>query len=317
MSFTAPLSFRPLFMERVWGGNRHAEMPGKGAPADKRIGESWELVDREDVQSIVARGPFLGTTLHELWTVFRKDVFGAGVPDSPRFPLLAKILDAQDTLSVQVHPPEHKAAELHGEPKTEMWYLLDAAKDAALFAGFRHGTTRARFEQALAEGRVEELMHRVPVRAGDAMFIPSGRCHAIGAGCLIVEIQQNSDTTYRVFDWNRTGLDGKPRALHLVESLASIDFRDHEPALAQPSGETVVSCPLFHIERWPLAAPRADTGTDGVIFTVLSGGVECAGEKFARGEFFILPAAAQDRTLLPTAPDTSLLRTTIPRTQGI
>ena len=316
MPFTAPLSFRPLFMERVWGGNALAEMPGKGAPAGKPIGESWELVDREDAQSVVARGPFIGTTLHELWTVFRKDVFGAGVPDSPRFPLLAKILDAQDTLSVQVHPPAHKAAELHGEPKTEMWYLLDAAKDAALFAGFRHGTTRARFEQALAEGRAEELLHRLPVRAGDAMFIPSGRCHAIGAGCLIVEIQQNSDTTYRVFDWNRTGLDGKPRALHLAESLASIDFRDHEPALAQPSGETVVSCPLFYVERWTLNAPRADTSSDGVIFTVLGGAVECAGEKFARGEFFVLPAGASDRTLAPTAPDTSLLRTTIPRAGG-
>ena len=313
MSFTSPLSFRPLFMERVWGGNRLAEMPGKHAPAGAPIGESWELVDRADAQSVVAGGPFIGTTLHELWTVFRKDVFGACVPDSPRFPLLAKILDAQETLSVQVHPPAHKAAELKGEPKTEMWYLLDAAKDAELFAGFRSGTTRARFGQALAEGRVAELLHRVPVRAGDAMFIPSGRCHAIGAGCLIVEIQQNSDTTYRVFDWNRTGLDGKPRALHLAESLASIDFADHEPALVQMSGETVASCAEFHVERWQLAAPRADASTDGVIFTVLSGGVECAGEKFQRGQFFILPASACKRTLSPNAADTSLLRTTIPR----
>ncbi|MEO6740132.1 MAG: type I phosphomannose isomerase catalytic subunit [Chthoniobacteraceae bacterium] len=312
MSFITPLSFRPLFMERVWGGHRLAEMPGKGAPAGAPIGESWELVDREDAQSVVARGPFIGTTLHELWTVFRKDVFGARVPDSPRFPLLAKILDAQETLSVQVHPPVHKAADLKGDPKTEMWYLLDTAKDAELFAGFRRGTTRAGFEHALAEGRAAELLHRVPVRAGDAMFIPSGCCHAIGAGCLIVEIQQNSDTTYRVFDWNRTGLDGKPRALHVTESLASIDFKDHEPALAQASGETIVSCAEFHVERWQLAAPRTDTSADGVIFTVLSGSVGCAGEKFACGEFFILPATARDRTLSPIAPDTSLLRTTIP-----
>ena len=313
MSFPAPLSFRPLFMERVWGGDLLAQMPGKGAPAGAPIGESWELVDREDAQSVVARGPFIGTTLHELWTVFRKDVFGAGVPDSPRFPLLAKILDAQDTLSVQVHPPAHKAEELHGEPKTEMWYRLDVAEGAELFAGFRRGTTRAGFEKALDEGRVAELLHRVPVRAGDAMFIPSGRCHAIGAGSLIVEMQQNSDTTYRVFDWNRTGLDGKPRALHVAESLASIDFKDHEPALAQPSGETIVSCAEFHVERWQLGTPRADTSADGVIFTVLGGGAECGGERFSRGEFFILPASARDRTLSPIAPDTSLLRTTIPR----
>ncbi len=312
MPLTAPLSFRPLFMERVWGGNRLAEMPGKHAPAGAPIGESWELVDRADAQSVVARGPLAGTTLHELWTVFRKDVFGARVPDAPRFPLLAKILDAQETLSVQVHPPAKMAAALHGEPKTEMWYLLDAAEGAELFAGFRRGTTRADFEGALGEGRAAELLHRVPVRAGDAMFIPSGRCHAIGAGCLIAEIQQNSDTTYRVFDWNRTGLDGKPRALHVAESLASIDFDDHEPALAAMCGETVASCAEFHVEHWPLATPRADASADGVIFTVLGGAAECGGARFERGQFFILPAAARDRTLTPTAPGTALLRTTIP-----
>ena len=312
MSLQKPLVFRPLFMERMWGGHRLAEMPGKNAPGATPIGESWELVDRADAQSVVARGPLIGTTLHELWTAFRKDVFGAGVPDSPRFPLLAKILDARETLSVQVHPPAKIAAELRGEPKTEMWCLLDAAKGAELFAGFRRGTTRADFERALGEGKAAELLHRIPVRAGDAMFIPSGRCHAIGAGCLIVEIQQNSDTTYRVFDWNRKGLDGKPRALHVAESLASIDFDDHEPALAQPDGETIASCAEFHVERWHLAAPRADASTDGVIFTVLSGAVECAGERFARGEFFILPAAASTRTLAPTLADTSVLRTAIP-----
>ena len=312
MPFTTPLAFRPLFMERVWGGHRLAAMPGKHAPGGVPIGESWEIVDRADAQSVLARGPFIGTTLHELWSVFRKDVFGDDVPDSPRFPLLAKILDARETLSVQVHPPAKIATELKGEPKTEMWWLLDATKDAEIFAGFRRGTMRADFERAVGEGRVADLLHRVPVRAGDAMFIPSGRCHAIGAGCLIVEIQQNSDTTYRVFDWNRTGLDGKPRALHVPESLASIDFADHAPALAQPRGETIASCAEFHVEHWSLAAPRADTSRDGVIFTVLSGEVGCGGERFQRGKFFLLPAQATDRTLAPMAPGTAVLRTTIP-----
>ncbi len=312
MNLQKPLTFRPLFMERVWGGHRLAEMPGKDAPSGSPIGESWELVDRADAQSVVARGPLIGRTLHELWTVFRRDIFGARVRDSARFPLLAKILDAQEKLSVQVHPPAKIAAELKGEPKTEMWWLLDATKDAEIFAGFRRGTTRADFERALGEGRVAELLHRVPVRAGDAIFIPSGRCHAIGAGCLIVEIQQNSDTTYRVFDWNRTGLDGKPRALHIAESLASKDFSDHEPALAQPHGETIASCAEFHVEHWMLTAPRADASTDGVIFTVLGGEVGCGGERFQRGEFFLLPATASDRTLAPMAPGTAILRTTIP-----
>jgi mannose-6-phosphate isomerase len=312
MGLQKPLVFRPLYMERVWGGTRLAAMPGKHPPGGVPIGESWELVDRPDAQSVIARGPLIGTTLHELWTVFRKDIFGANVPDSPRFPLLAKILDARETLSVQVHPPAEKAVQLKGEPKTEMWYLLDAADGAELFAGFRRGTTREGFEQALGGGCVEGLLHRIPVRAGDAMFIPSGRCHAIGAGCLIVEIQQNSDTTYRVFDWNRAGLDGKPRALHVAESLASIDFTDHEPALAHMTGETLASCPEFHVERWQLDAPRADTSAAGVIFTVLSGGVECGGERFQKGAFFILPAAATDRTLVPTASGAEILLTTIP-----
>jgi len=299
-------------MERVWGGRRLATKLGKPLDGDAPIGESWELVDREDAQSVVARGQLAGTTLHELWTAMREPVFGSGLPDSPRFPLLAKILDARETLSVQVHPPAHKAAELKGEPKTEMWYLLDTEPGAELFAGLRRGTTRADFERALGEGRVASLLHQVPVKVGDAMFIPSGRCHAIGAGCLIVEIQQNSDTTYRVYDWDRTGLDGKPRALHVAESLASIDFDDHEPQPARPDGETVVACPEFLVERWNLASPRADVSAAGVIFTVLSGALSCAGENFPAGEFFLLPAESRDRFLTPTLPCTTVLRTTIP-----
>ena len=298
-------------MERIWGGRKIATMLGKPLPADVPIGESWELVDREDAQSVVATGEFAGTTLHDLWMKMREPVFGPGLPDTPRFPLLAKILDARETLSVQVHPPAHRAAELKGEPKTEMWYLLDAEPDAELFAGFRRGTTRADFEQALGAGRVAELLHRVPVRAGDAMFIPSGRCHAIGAGCLIIEIQQNSDTTYRVFDWNRVGLDGKPRTLHVAESLASIDFNDHEPSLSRPDGEVIVSCPEFHVERWSLTVPRRDHSATGVIFTVLSGEVICGATHFKLGDFFILPAESKDRLLSPAGSAATVLRSTL------
>src|SRR5688572_1894607 len=224
MRFPQALSFRPLYMERVWGGRRIENQLGRSLPPGLPIGESWELVDRDDAQSVVDVGDHAGMSLHQLWTEYRETVFGA-VPDSPRFPLLAKILDARETLSVQVHPPASVAPELNGEPKTEMWYLLEAEPGAELFAGFRRGVDRQQFESALANGDVAELLHRIPVQAGDTLFIPSGRCHAIGAGCLIVEIQQNSDTTYRVFDWNRTGLDGKPRQLHVAESLRSIDFQ--------------------------------------------------------------------------------------------
>ncbi len=310
MRLDQPLTFRPLYMERVWGGRRLAEKFGRTIPDGAPIGESWELVDREDTQSVVENGPLAGKTLHELWTKMREPVFGR-VADSPRFPLLAKILDARETLSVQVHPPASMATELNGEPKTEMWFLLDSEPDAELFAGFRRGTTRAKFEQALAEGHAADLLHRLPVQAGDAIFIPSGRCHAIGAGCFIVEMQQNSDTTYRVFDWNRVGLDGKPRPLHVRESLLSIDFTDHEPSLAQREGESVVKCEYFKVEHWDLERARTDTSEGCAIFTVLSGALTCGGLTFKAGDFFLLPAATTNRTLTPTQPSTSVLRTTL------
>ena len=311
MSFQQPLTFEPHYMDRVWGGRKMQTKLQRTLPADRPIGESWEIVDREDIQSVVNYGDLAGTSLHELWVNMRDAVFGKGLSESPRFPLLAKILDARDTLSVQVHPPAHKATELHGEPKTEMWYLLDADPDAALYAGFQNGTTQETFKAALESGDVARLLHKIPVTAGDAIFIPSGRCHAIGAGCLIVEIQQNSDTTYRVFDWNRLGLDGKPRQLHIPESLASIDFSDHEPALAQPAGETVIDCPLFKIDRWQLSDPRADDTQRGAIYTVLTGEVLCGGRAFRAGDFFLLPAISEDRALVPAEPGTSVLRTTI------
>ena len=148
-----------------------------------------------------------------------------------RFPLLIKLLDCADVLSLQVHPPANLAASLGGEPKTEMWYIAEAQPDATLYVGLRKGVTRAQFESALQTGKVADCFHHLPVRNGDAMFLPSGRVHALGAGLVIFEIQQNSDTTYRVFDWNRRGADGKPRQLHIDESLKSIDFDDIEPSL--------------------------------------------------------------------------------------
>jgi mannose-6-phosphate isomerase len=193
-----------------------------------------------------------------------------------------------------------------------MWYLLDASLDSDLYAGLKRGVDRGEFEHALREGRVAEKIHSFPIHAGDAMFIPSGRVHAIGAGNLIVEVQQNSDTTYRVFDWNRLGLDGKPRQLHVDESMASIDFADVEPAPIAPTGEALVECPEFRVERWALDAPRKSEGDRFAIITVVDGRVECAGRTFERGAFFLLPASATDRELRPLTTGTRVLRTTIP-----
>jgi mannose-6-phosphate isomerase len=186
----------------------------------------------------------------------RQALLGSRSEETGSFPLLIKILDAQQTLSVQVHPPAAIAAQLGGEPKTEMWYIADATPQAELFVGLKRGVTRAEFERRVQDGTVAECLHRSPVHAGDAMFLPSGRLHAIGAGNVIFEIQQNSDTTYRVFDWNRTGLDGKPRELHVAQSLASIHFDDFEPALISSKysrNETfkvryLVDDPLFRVD---------------------------------------------------------------------
>jgi mannose-6-phosphate isomerase len=307
-----PLVFEPLFMERVWGGRRLETLLGKKLPPSVRVGEAWEIVDREEAQSVVHDGPFRGWRLHELWVERRAQIFGIGLPETKRFPLLCKVLDAQERLSVQVHPPADVAPSLGGEPKTEMWYLLDATLDSDLYAGLKSGVDREDFEQALHDGRVAEKLHSFPIKAGDAMFIPSGRVHAIGAGNLIVEVQQNSDTTYRVFDWNRLGLDGKPRELHIEESMASINFDDMEPEIVTPENDVLVECVEFCVERWDLPAPRESSGTNFAIFTVIDGRVQCGGRIFDRGAFFFMAASSLDRELKPLVEGTRVLRTTIP-----
>ncbi len=312
MEFLQPIIFEPLLMERVWGGRRLETLLHKRLPSGTRFGESWEIVDRPDAQSVVHDGPLQGRTLHELWTSFREPVFGAGLPESDRFPLLFKLLDAQERLSVQVHPPAGVATLLGGEPKTEMWYLIDALLESDLYAGLKNGVTRVDFVAALDEGRVADLIHNIPVHRGDAFFIPSGRIHAIGAGNLIFEVQQNSDTTYRVFDWNRLGLDGKPRALHVSESLQSINFNDPEPGVVEPRGESVVACEYFAVEKWTLTQPRHADGPGFAVFTVIAGRLECAGREFTMGDFFLIPATLADRELKPLEDGTIALRTTIP-----
>ena len=305
-----PLLFHPSFKERIWGGRTLERLYGKDLPADVPIGESWEVADRPGDDSVIANGALAGRTLHWLMEHHAADLLGAAAPaEAGRFPLLCKILDARDRLSLQVHPPPRPADRL-GDPKTEMWYIAQAEPGAELYVGLKRGVTRARFEEELRAGSVASCFHRIPVQAGDVMFLPSGRVHAIGAGLVIFEIQQNSDTTFRVFDWNRLGLDGQPRALHVRESLASIDFDDFEPALAgdgeSPSGQfrvrPLVEHELFDARAVRAAAPAARTLPARLqVLAVVAGAATIGGggvsERLVPGQFCVVPAAVTDAAL--------------------
>ena len=307
-----PLTFHPLLKERVWGGRRLETLYHKPLPPHGPIGESWEVSDRPGDISVVANGPLAGKDLHWLLERHADELLGPACPHPERFPLLIKILDAEEKLSLQVHPPADQAAALGGEAKTEMWYIADAAPGARLYAGLKRGVSRGEFERRIRDGTVADCFHQLPVRPGDAMFLPSGRVHAIGAGLVIFEIQQNSDTTYRVFDWNRVGLDGKPRPLHIRESLASIDFNDVEPRLVESEFReagvgrirALVSNPLFRVEVWemPGAAKQALAPGKMRILGVLDGrlrvlapGNEAA---LAPGSFCLIPAGLSSVSLL-------------------
>ena len=303
-----PLVFHPIFKERVWGGRELERLFAKNLPAGKPIGESWEISDRPGDASVLANGPFAGKNLRWLMENHAAEILGDAKPAAEnRFPLLCKILDAREKLSLQVHPPASKAAELRGEPKTEMWFIAEAAPRASLFVGLKRGVTRAEFEKRIADGTVADCFHRIPVRAGDTMFLPSGRVHAIGDGLVIFEIQQNSDTTYRVFDWNRVGLDGRPRELHVVPSLASIDFNDFEPKLVPAyyrqgpafKFRQLVEDPLFTVQELVFETAGAITlaGQFLRIIAVVKGAAMVAADggknsvALQSGQFGLLPAS--------------------------
>lgn len=300
------LRFEPLYQSRVWGGRALETALGRTLPAGDPIGESWEVVDRPEAQSVVASGALAGQSLRSLIARHAADLMGPKWPGEKPFPILVKWLDCRERLSLQVHPPASVASELGGEPKTENWYIAQTAPDAELIVGLKRGVTREQFERAIAANTLEPCVHHFRVAAGDSILVHSGQVHAIDAGNLILEIQQNSDTTYRVYDWGRVGLDGRPRQLHLAQSLRSIDWSDFEPMplRAAPTSGVIADCAEFRIRRCVLGAGErvhVRAGEQPRLLSVVSGVVRATpegagtrspfGPKLNRGDTALLPFA--------------------------
>jgi mannose-6-phosphate isomerase len=305
------LLFDPIYQERVWGGRALETALGRTLPLARPIGESWEIVDRPEAQSRVRGGAWAGATLHEVLAEHGAEVMGPLWTAGARFPLLVKWLDCRERLSLQVHPPAAVAAALGGEPKTENWYVARAEPGSRLFVGLKPGVERERFERALAEGTAEGWVQAVPVAAGDSILIRSGQVHAIDAGNLILEIQQNSDTTYRLYDWGRTGLDGRPRQLHLAESLRSMHWDEPAPLIVRAAAESgmLATCPECSIRRVvlrPGAALAIQSGRQPRLVSVIEGALQGSIGLLGPGENALVPYAV-DAAFTAVAPTTALV----------
>jgi mannose-6-phosphate isomerase len=312
--FSKPIKFVPIFQKRLWGGQRLSHW-GRTLPENQTIGESWELVDREEACNGITQENEASSyqTLHDLWRNERRAIFGTKAPITSRFPILIKLLDCKDVLSVQVHPPASVAKKLNAEPKTELWYFLETEENAVIYAGLKKGVTRETFENAIGSAHLSQLLHSMKTAPGEAMFLPSGRVHAIGAGNLILEIQQNSDTTYRVYDWLRVDDLGNPRQLHIKEAMQCIQFNDFEPCFSQPHGDTIINCPFFKVQRhWLLKEETLSFTPTGetFYFQFISRGnahILETNTNVNLGEAWLLPASASRITLEATSDDFEII----------
>jgi len=307
-----PLVFEPCLRPQIWGGRRLGERLGKPLPPTGLFGESWEVSAYPYHVSRVAEGPLRGSRLDELWANRAEELLGRPVPALQTFPLLVKFLDCHDLLSIQVHPSDQLARELLSEPsgKSEAWVVLQAEPGALVYAGLLPGTTPASVERLLEAGRLADCLHCFAPKAGDCLFLPAGTVHAAGGGVLLAEVQQPSDTTFRLFDWNRLAGDGQPRPLHRAEALRSIDWSAGpvRPVRATPierlpdgaGGEHFITCDYFALDRFRLAGSLAMPYPGRLsVWLVLEGSAELASisgpyrRLFRTGETVLIPAAAK------------------------
>jgi mannose-6-phosphate isomerase len=310
MAQLLPLRFEPILREYLWGGRRLADL-GKSLGDGDHYAESWEIVDHGCDQSVVAEGSFAGTRLHDLVDQHGPALFGRHYPQN-QFPLLFKFLDCQKTLSVQVHPNDAQAARLHPPDlgKTEAWVVLAADPGAKIYGGLKPGVGRTTLEREITAGLCADCLHSFEPQPGDCVFIEAGTVHALGAGLLIAEIQQASDTTFRLFDWNRVDRDGKPRPLHIRESLDTINFQrgqvgPQQPAAAdRPNVQRLVTCDKFVLDRWTLDATEVVTNDDRFhIVVVVEGTTILSGDgvttDLQRGSALLIPASCRNIELRP------------------
>lgn len=244
-----PLKFEPIYKQRIWGGQKLREFFGKDLPFNEKIGESWELADLPQDKSVITNGELAGLNINQAINKYPAEIVGNKTFNG-NFPLLIKLLDAQDVLSVQVHPDKEAAKRMgKGDPKTECWYIIQAAPGAVIYKGINQGVTKKQFAEAVKTGKTAELLKKIEVKQGECHFLPSGTAHAIGAGLLIAEIQLPSDTTYRVFDWNRVDESGKSRQLHIDEALECIHFDDEANQLPVTTVGRLVDCEYFTVDK--------------------------------------------------------------------
>lgn len=309
-----PLKFRPQFFDKIWGGHKIEKLLGKKIGKLANCGESWELSGISGKESEVLEGFLAENTLSELVEIYMGDLVGEKVFDryGNEFPLLVKFIDAQDDLSVQVHPDDQLAAMRHGtNGKTEMWYVVDADAGSGLYVGFREGVTKQQYLQAVKDGTVDQLLVFYPVKPGDVFFIPAGTVHAIGKGVMVAEIQQSSDVTYRIFDWNRVGSDGKGRQLHTLEAEDALHFDDKTTNPVQYEKELNKTVPLICCDQFSVNAIDFDKTLEKVyakidsfvIYICLEGQTHVVYEEdvqaLKKGEVMLVPAIATELAMVP------------------
>jgi mannose-6-phosphate isomerase len=314
MSELYPLKFETVLKEKVWGGNALVTRFNKRATGSQLIGESWDLSAVADNQSVISNGFLAGNNIEELIEVYMGDITGDSIFEKfgNEFPLLIKFIEARQDLSIQVHPNNDLAKKRHNAyGKTEMWYILESEPGSKIYTGFKDGVTKEVYEEALRNGKIEELLNVETTDAGDAFFTPAGRVHAIGAGIVLVEIQQTSDITYRIYDWNRKSSGKGKRELHTDLALDAIDFKQsgtNKIRLEPEINKTInlVDCEFFNtnILRFNNAIDKEYYFNDSfVVYICLKDEFlicyDGNSEKVKKGETVLLPAMIKEVTLKP------------------